>query len=395
MLSFLHQLNSTGVDAQTGNLHSFKRVRQLLWAEPPDGGPGGVWDTWVKPGSPAQLNWNFIKVLCVCVCTEWVWLFMSLCFSDGDIEEGVMMEVWGGGLHLLPPVRLLHLIKAAPRCLQDHRHLGVFESGATTSEASAGSGLSWLFHFEIIWSKSPWSLVGPAAATPDPSPLSLTQRARRSTRPPPGEGWPPMPERGRGCRVWTPPSIVYGRWCRSGAKIKSCPSMKPCRWPSATSWPWAGSWRTPGGTLRPTGSGWTCSWMLCSPKPSLASWSTTSLQLRTTLTSTSLRATSSAYDAADLQTCCSVWTTAWKLTVNTFVLLYFFKNQQSEFVTRFEVWRNIEFCSNFSKSRSLGLLEKPAFICYGPEMLCNVDRMVNHLMLKCSFVELFLRPLLC
>lgn len=120
-----------------------------------------------------------------------------------------------------------------------------------------------------------WSPADPAAPTPDPSPQNPIPRAQRSMRAQHGEGWPPMQERESGCRVWTRPSTACAKWSHSGARTKSCPNMRPCRWPSATSWPSTGSWQMPGSTVLLTGSGWTCSLTVYSLRTIHASWHTT------------------------------------------------------------------------------------------------------------------------
>ena len=117
-----------------------------------------------------------------------------------------------------------------------------------------------------------WSLAGQAV------PIRVrnqTPRARRSLKTRRAVGWRRMPGRGRGWKVLTRPSTVCAKWCRSGARTRSCPSTRPCRWPSATSWPWIASWRTIADTAPPTGSGWTCSLSPCSRRSThVATWRT-------------------------------------------------------------------------------------------------------------------------
>lgn len=54
----------------------------------------GVCDTWLwvkpRPDSPAQDNWNFIKVLlCVCLCVRWVCIYVPLCGCGCVLRVGM------------------------------------------------------------------------------------------------------------------------------------------------------------------------------------------------------------------------------------------------------------------------------------------------------------------
>lgn len=138
---------------------------------------------------------------------------------------------------------------------------------------------------------------------------------------PRGDEWLLMPERGRGCRVWTQPLIVYVKWSHSGARTKNCPSMKLCRWRWATSWPSTGSWQTPRGITLLTGSGWNCSLTVCSRKTILASWGTTPWLDRSTSTHrspismTDIRSTHKL-PFVDHQSCCWMWVSMWIFSSN-------------------------------------------------------------------------------
>lgn len=107
-----------------------------------------------------------------------------------------------------------------------------------------------------------WTLpsrLRPSTGLPAPAPAAATTVPRRTSEvravtsavPRPvshrwcwGRGaWPPTPERGDGCKIWTRRLTGWGCSCRKLARIGSCPSTRPCKWPRRTSWRCTTSWR--------------------------------------------------------------------------------------------------------------------------------------------------------
>lgn len=104
-----------------------------------------------------------------------------------------------------------------------------------------------------------WSPASPATPRPERARRPRAQAARSARVRAPGLGgwrarragaWRPTRASAGECRGSTPRSTACVGWCPSGARIKSCPSMRPCRWHWATSWRWPVSWPRPSDSAR-------------------------------------------------------------------------------------------------------------------------------------------------